>query len=316
VTTTEVFGGAVAQSGWREFLASWQHLTPDDLSAADTTTGVSVTLGLYRSSRGRLVVPHDSPFVPVTIEHGDTVGARRLERRWLSLTERIGQELLHERVARPWNLPPGIVDVRGFQQAGFRLESRFTSVVDLPWQETSAVKKVRQRARRAVTEGFTAARGTDPGEVLRCLTETEERKHFRYRIDEATLRLGVEILGSDRFRFYLARASSGEVASARVVICSDDGDALGWVSGTRTRFLASGVQQLMTRATLEDLSNDGFATFDWAGVNIPSIASAKEDWGGRLTPFTAAFPRNGWDIAQGAWHAMGYGRHKIRKAAL
>jgi hypothetical protein len=297
-------------------MCSWQNLTTHDLSADDAGTGVAVTLGLYRTARGRLVVPHHSPFVPVTIGHGAVIGVRRLEHRWLSLTERIGTQLLNDGLSRPWNLPPGIVDVRGFQQAGFRLESRFTSVVDLPWEESSGVKSVRRRARKAATEGFTADRGTDPAEVLLCLTATEERKHFRYRIDEATLSLGLDLLGPDRLRFYVARAPSGDIACARVVVCSDEGEALSWVSGTREAYLGAGAQQLMTRHTFEDLSTDGFTSFDWAGVNIPSVASAKEDWGGRLIPFTSAFARNGWDVAQLAWHAMGYRRHRLRKAAL
>lgn len=309
--TTEVYGGVLAQPVWVEFVASWQGLVPVELSARDPGTDVSVSLQLYRSRRGRLVVPHHSPYASMTLAHNGTIDPSRLERRWLSLTDDLGRQMLAGGVSRPINLPPGVVDVRGIQQAGFRVESRFTSVVDLPWSDTMAAKSPRRHARKAEADGFRGGRGADPAEVLWCLQETEKRKRFSYLISEDALELGLGVLGEDRFRFYQVRDPDGRIVSARVVVCSDDGEALSWVSGTSTDHLRTGAQQLLTRYTFEALTADGFTSFDWAGVNITSVASAKQDWGGRIVPFTSAFPRNAWDVAQLTWHALGSRRRRF-----
>lgn len=307
---TQVFGSILAQPVWKEFVSSWQRLQPVEITATDPGTDVRVSLGVYRSHRGRLVVPHHSPYAPVTLEHSAEMDHRRLEHRWLTLTEEIGSQMLDGGVSRPLNLPPGVVDVRGIQQSGFRVESRFTSIVALPWSADVAEKNARRRARKAEEAAFEAGRGADPAEVLWCLKETEKRKRFTYLVSAEVLALGVEVLGRDRFRFYCVRDGDGRIVCARVVVCSDDGLALGWMSGTSRRHLGSGAQQLMTRHTFEDLSADGFTSFDWAGVNIPSVANAKQQWGGQVMPFTSAFPRNAWDVAQLTWHGLGSRRRR------
>ena len=62
------------------------------------------------------------------------------------------------------------------------------------------------------------------------------------------------------------------------------------MNGTQRAELASGAVPLLISYAFEDLSAAGARAFDWEGANIPSIAAAKERWGGRLETWFTVEP--------------------------
>ena len=314
--TEQLFGQVLAQPGWIQFVTRWQELTHEPIRVEDDKVGTAVTIHAYRSRQGRFVAPHLSTYAPICFASDPTVEPRKLERSWLRLTERIGAALLEGGLKRPITLPPGVQDVRGLQQAGFRLENRFTSIITFPWSVDDAVPNVLKRARRAAAAGLRGCRDLDDAELMTCVQATATRKGFDIGLSLDALRLGSELLGEEGLRFYGARAPGGEVACARAVLCSPDGYALEWLAGTDEAYMSSGATQLMMKFMIEDLSAQRFAAFDLAGANIPSVAQAKRDWGGELVPFSAVFPRGARDLAVQAKQSIASWRRRRSSAEV
>ena len=62
---------------------------------------------------------------------------------------------------------------------------------------------------------------------------------------------------------------------------------------------------------MDDLAEAGATGYDFGGANLPSVAAAKAQWGGRLVPF---YRIEGGRVIDLARHARNYVR--FRRAAL
>lgn len=247
---------------------------------------------LYLDRRGRVLLPRLNPYLPVTYETRRSAAYRAL-RAWNRAADAFALDLRRRGVVGTIAFPRAVRDLRAWSWQGFRVGVRYTLIQDLPVSEESIDPAIRRRVRRAAAAGYRCERTDSYADVLACLSDTEARQRFRYGLSLDDLRALQAALG-DGFRAYVCYDAAGAPASARLLLYCRDGEAIDWVNGTQRAELASGAAPLLISHVLEDLAVAGARALDWEGANIPSIASAKERWGGRLEtwftvePFSAA----------------------------
>jgi len=289
-------GSVLALEGWLKFNEyKWGvkslrvRLTENDKESLPAIEAV-----LYLDKKGRIVQPPLNPYLPVIFYPTPTDKKTRLYRQWINLSKLLVDEFIKRGVRGAIAFPPEVVDIRQWQWQGFVGEVRYTFYIELPYNIEIADYSERKQIKKAERNGFTCEVATKQTlfEVIECLAETEARQNFSYRLTIRDLEIALELLGEDTFRVYLCRASSGEVASARIVISAPGMRSIDWVAGTKHKFLNLGATQYLIWCILNDISQQGTIGFDFCGANLPTVSAAKADWGGTLTPYYVVRPFN------------------------
>ena len=249
---------------------------------------------LYLDRKGHIVQPPLNPYLPVTFHLTPTDKITRIYRQWASLSELLVKEFITRGIKGSVAFPPDMVDVRQWQWNGFLAQVRYTFFIDLPYNLDLADHSVRKQVNKAKRAGFTCQIGTKDmlAEVIACFAETEVRQRFSYRLNVKDLELALNLLGEGTFRIYVCMSSSGEMASARIILGAPGLRAIDWVAGTKKQFLSSGATQLVILYALTDLAEQGVKGFDFAGANLPTVSAAKAVWGGKLMPYYIVRPLN------------------------
>ena len=281
--------------GWLEFNRYKWGLKPLRVRLTESEKDLpAVEAVLYLDRKGRIVQPPLNPYLPVTFYPTPTDKTPRLYRQWMRASKWLVEEFVRRGVKGSVTFPPEVKDVRQWQWNGFLAEVRYTFYFELPYDLGLADSSKRtqvNRARRAAFVCEIATKHMYP-EVIACLRETEARQKFTYRIDVKDLETALHLLGEKTFRVYVCRSNTGEVACARVVISTPGLRAIGWLAGTKKKFLDSGATQLLIWHTLNDLAQQGATGFDFAGANLPTVSAAKAEWGGKLMPYYLVTPLN------------------------
>jgi len=274
--------------GWQEFNRIKWGVRPLKLrfGAAD---GARAWLGavLYLDRRGRVFQPEDNPYVPVAFHPDLADPTCRVERQWLGLAEQLAVEMRRHGTVNSIDLPIDVVDGRPWAWAGFQVEVKYTYVIDLPFHPERMEKAARSITRKAERAGYRCERTDRLADAHACLIDTEARKGFRLNLTLRDLELLRELLGEEHLRVYVCYSPAGEPAAANLVLHQPGGMAVGWVGGISSAHLSSGAAQLLRVACLTDLAAAGATAINLAGANIPGVAMAKSQFGGRLTPYLA-----------------------------
>ncbi|GJM82864.1 hypothetical protein HMSSN139_53600 [Paenibacillus sp. HMSSN-139] len=167
---------------------------------------------------------------------------------------------------------------------------KYTYVVELPYALEQASTEIRAKIKKASASGYRTALSRNMAEVHQCLQGTESRQGFSHQLTLQDLDRVQDLLGDQAFRAYVCYAPSGEPVSASVVVTLDGRRAFGWIAASKTEHLNRGVVQQSQSFALQDLSDAGFAEFDFAGANLPTVAYSKTNWGGRVTPYYLVRP--------------------------
>jgi hypothetical protein len=223
-------------------------------------------------------------------------------RDWLDLAPLLAVDLLRRGIHGSATLPAQFTDARPLAWAGLRCGVRSTSVIPLPLAlAQTSESQVRKRIKKAQREGYYTRAHASLTDVLACVVASEQRQGFSYRVDRAAVAALQAALGPATFRTYVAYAADGRPASARIALFHPGGRALDWLAGTSEFALSSGATQLTILAMLEDLQADGASEFDFNGANLKSVAAAKANWGGQLTPLITVEQLNLRNLARDAW---------------
>lgn len=272
--------------GWHEFNRIKWGVRPLRLRfGADDGAGARLDAVLYLDRRGRVFQPEENPYIPVAFHPDLTNPACRVEGQWLRLAEQLAVEMRRLGTANSIDLPVDVVDGRPWLWAGFHVEVKYTYVIDLPFHPERMEKAARSIARKALRAGYRCERTDRLADAHACLTATGSRKGFRLSVSLRDLQLLRDLLGDECLRVYICYSSSGEPAAANVVLYRPGGMAVGWVGGIASAHLSSGAAQLLRVACLTDLAAAGATAINLAGANIPGVALAKSQFGGRLTPY-------------------------------
>lgn len=246
---------------------------------------------LYHSKQGGLVTPPRNAYLPAAIETAGSrpaiVSARRRE-----AISALADLVSVRGVTHSLTLSSAVDDVRPFHWHGFQVEPRYTYHVDLPLSQDDFDPKVGNKIRKAEKSGYCCEVTVDFDRVQECLRGPEDRKRFAHKVDTHALQELQRLMGPDAFMAVLCRSSYGEAIGTRLHMFSGAGIAHDWSAGVKTEGLKSGVNNLLCDFSFRTLANRGCTVFDFCGANIPSVAVAKEAWGGRLVPYYTIRPKS------------------------
>lgn len=268
--------------GWLEFNA-WRTGLRAHRFSTGTDGGSEALAVFYLDKRGRVKLPTTNPYLPVVFRsERHRPSGRTVE--WLRVATLMAEEMKRRGTANQLYLPPDVVDVRPWQWCGFLVGVRYTYHLDFPLDPGLIDRGQSQNAQKAARLGMTVDRVTDVDRVIECLVETEARHGFSAGIGHRELSVAQTLLDPENLRMYVCFDSHGHAASSCVVLHAPGARAIGWVAGSRTKWLADGAGHLMWRRAFDDLASAGAAGIDLAGANIGSVAAFKSRWGSRLVP--------------------------------
>ena len=274
--------------GWLEFNEVRLGLTPvrKTYSLDNKELPLAETV-LYLDKKGRMKMPSGNPYIPIRFTPTSTPSKGRVMSQWQRVSRLMALDFKHRGLANTISFPPDIVDIREWQWLYFNALVRYTFIIDLPHDEGKISKSTRKLVASAAASNFRCERTTNMSHVIECLAGTEHRQDFEHGVTIRDLEVARELLGDDALRSYVCYAPNGEAASSRIALCKCGGTAIGWISGTKSRYLSTGAVQLLNWFTFKDLYESGAKRFDWAGGNMRGVAMAKSSWGGDLVPFYA-----------------------------
>jgi hypothetical protein len=266
---------------------------------------------LYSDRHGRLVMPPRNAYLPVSIScdgaRGAVVNARKRE-----AISALAEWLYRKRIPGGLSFSPVVSDIRAFQSRGFDAVPRYTYHIDLHDFDTDADPSVRNKIRKAQRNGYVCEVSTDFEAVQDCLRGPESRKDFDHLVDARGLAQLLGLMGPDAFAAVLCRSNSGAAVGARLHVYCPGGMAYDWSAGVKTEALRAGVNNLLCNFSLRLFADRGCNVFDFCGANIPSVATAKEAWGGRLVTYYSLRPRSLRNVLRQAylWARPGRVLHK------
>jgi len=281
----------LALEGWHEFNRVKWGVRPQRLKFGQPEgEGARLEAVLYLTRRGRIYLPHHNPYLPIWFRPPPTAFPSRSERRWLTLAEQLADEMRARGMANAIDLPVGIMDGRPWRWAGFSVGAKYTYVVDLPHSPERMEKNCRALLRRAEKAGYRGERTGRLADAHLCLAETAARKGFRMDLSLRDLETARALMGDEHLRVYVCYGPDGSPAATNIVLHRPGGVAVGWLGGVASAHLSTGAYQLVEMLSMDDLTAAGARCYDLAGANIPGVAMAKSQLGGRLTPYFFVSP--------------------------
>lgn len=278
----------LASDGWIEFNRAKWGVRSERICLSPSGREVPrIELIVYTDKRGRVYQPPVNAYLPARFVPSETTKPTRLARQWQVVSTLLADEMARRGLRGSVALHPSVQDVRAWYWRGFSIETRYTYILPLPFNEEIADYAVRKQIRKASSKGFECGIGSieDFRDAIECVSDSEHRGGFSYRINVQDLTDAVECMGSECCRVYVCKDKEGRVVSMRTVLFSEGAEAVDWLAGTRSDSLHSGATQLLIRSVLGDLGSIGAHSFNFAGANLPAVSSAKADWGGRLARY-------------------------------
>lgn len=272
--------------GWLAWNEEQWGLRPERLSFGDSEpTAARLNAVLYITKAGAVRMPSRNPYLPIGFYPSSSTRSDRVGQQWITLAQEFAEHIRDRGLIGSIALPPGYLDARPFQWAGFETTVRYTFVERLPWSVADAGASVRKRVRKAHSLGYTVAPSTDWHGLHRCLTATEDAKSFTHKTSPRELQRLHELLGPERLSAFAVLDATGDMVSASLRLHEAGSAVVDWSAGTHRRALTDGVVQLVYEAALEEAYATGATHFDFVGANIPPVAAAKATWGFRLVPY-------------------------------
>jgi hypothetical protein len=188
---------------------------------------------------------------------------------------------------------PELVDVRPLQWDGWRVDVRYTLLVDLRGGESAALarmgKSLRKQARRAERAGYAAAVAGDEASLAEFGRQHEAvylRQGLRAPLAaEALAAWCRRLLGGGHGALYCARDPEGRFATGTLVVW--DRRRAYWLLGaTDPERRGAGANALLHLTMVRELSGR-FEEVDAVGANTPHVASYKRAYHGTLAPYYA-----------------------------
>ena len=175
----------LATPAWIEFNTTRHRLTAHHVSLS-TAEGDRLDAVLYLDRRGRVVMPPNNPYLPLSFETRRTTAASRTA-AWVRISRPLLDELLDRGVVNRVQFPPDVADIRPFTWDGFRVNARYTYVLDLPIDPSRMSAGMRKDVRRAERAGTTVERTDDLDAVMACLSHAEQRQRFSHGLTRRDL---------------------------------------------------------------------------------------------------------------------------------
>ncbi len=272
--------------GWLEFNQRKFGVTPHRISLGSfAEQGPALASVLYLDMRGRVRMPWRNPYVPIAFRSTPTPFPHRVERQWHELAAAVVDAMRKRGVINQVHLPPSIQDVRPWQWAGFQVHPRYTFVVDFPFRRDVMSKQVRARIRHCERDGYRVERTTDMAAIFSCIKAAELRNNYNLGLQLEDLLLARSLLGDDHLIGYVGYSPQGDPASATLNLHVPGTTAVGWIGGTKSEYLTSGIADLVEAVSYDGLAELDATGLDLCGANLPGVAAYKSSLGARLVPY-------------------------------
>lgn len=186
---------------------------------------------------------------------------------------------------------PQIHDLRGFYWAGFRLEKRYTYLVDLAEVDTlwkNLNPDVRTKVRKAERLGWEFQVSREAAVMISLLQETAQRQKFHLPYSAPSLRSILERLLAENLLRIFTVSIEGAPAAAVAVFQDKHGVLHEWLAGTQVAESTAGAFQFLLWKIIDFYAalGQGWRWLDMDGANIKSISYMKSHFSGRLLPVT------------------------------
>lgn len=295
----------LAHDGWLTWNEEMWGLRAHRVFVGQAANGPTLESVIYTTRSGRVRMPPRSPYLPIGFTPTPASRDSKRSSQWIELAGEFADQLRMRGLRGAIALPPGVIDARPFQWAGFLASVRYTYVMPLPFTDDHASSSVRKNVRKAERFGLAVAASAEWDLIHHCLASTEGAKGFSHRTPPVSLRRLACLLGDERLRAYLTRLPSGEPVSALLQLQSPGGTLIDWSAGTLREHLPTGAVQLTYRGAIRAAERGGATEFDFVGANIPAVAKAKSEWGAQLTPYLVLEQPSMRSLAQHAMHVVG-----------
>lgn len=247
-------------------------------------------------------MPPRNPYLPVEIavagQRQSVIAARRRE-----AIDAFASHVCTSKIQSSLTLSPEIDDVRPFLWRQYQCSPRYTYVLDLQDNYSEGIEPaVSNKIKKAAKKGYRCEVTTDFAKIQMCLRQLERRKQFDHSVDEAALYRLSQLMGIDKFVGMVSYDKSGDLSGAQLRLIVPGGHAICWSSGMMSHALKDGINQLMYDFTIVKLREYKCTKFDLCGANMPSIATAKQAWGGDLQVYYTIRPNSFRNLARDAYH--------------
>lgn len=307
-------GGATSPlmlEGWLVFNETRWGLTSRRIRlSACEPDGPAIEAVYSLNAAGKIMLPPLIPYLPVKFDPAPEDTHTPIGQQWDTAGDLLARSMRERGLRHVVPLPPCMPDIRPWQRARFVADVKYTYHVGLPYDESGMRTNIRRSISNSRKAGFVCERTENLAHLHECLLQTEERQGFSHGFTLSDLRLAQLLLGHEAFRVYVCYAPDGTPASATIELHQPGATALGWMAGTKTEYLRSGVAQHLQRYVLDDLCAAGAVGYDFVGAQLPTIAAMKAAWGATLIPY---YRVDGGRVRTLARHARDY--WSFRRAA-
>jgi lipid II:glycine glycyltransferase (peptidoglycan interpeptide bridge formation enzyme) len=181
---------------------------------------------------------------------------------------------------------PDFVDIRPFTWNGWDSKIHYTYYFNLENDvEKNISKNVRWSIRKAIKNNITIKKLNNPSTYYELFSMTFKRQSLKPPITKEFLEKMIDILKTKNTgEMWIAETSSGEVASAEIVIW-DNKRAYRWSAASHTNFKDTGATSLLLYEIFQDLKNRGFKEINLMAANTPHLTKFISSFNPRLVPY-------------------------------
>ncbi|MGZ4164318.1 MAG: hypothetical protein ACXVPK_09795, partial [Tumebacillaceae bacterium] len=169
--------GPLFIEGWQEYNKIKWGLDPVRVRfEEDKEDPPAIDAIFYLNHKGKLRLPPGNAYMPLSFQNAPNTRYDRTYRQWVTLAGRLAEEMRERGLAGAIALPPGLLDARPWQWAGFKVGVKYTFLSETPYSLMRVDAAIRNRARKAEKHGYTCERTTNFADVFACLESTAERQ--------------------------------------------------------------------------------------------------------------------------------------------
>ena len=181
---------------------------------------------------------------------------------------------------------PDFIDIRPFTWNGWDSKVYYAYYFNLGSDiEKNISKKVRNTVRKAIKNNITIRKLSDATIYYELFSMTFERQNLNPPVTKEFLETMIELLNSKNTgEMWIAETSSGEVASAEIVIW-DNKRAYRWSAASHTDFKDTGATSLLLYEIFQDLKNRGFKEINLMAANTSHLTKFISSFNSKLVPY-------------------------------
>jgi hypothetical protein len=203
---------------------------------------------------------------------------------------------------------PDFVDARPFIWNGWDSKIHYAYYFNLENDiEKSISKKVRNSIRKAIKNNIAIKRLNDYSIFYKLFSMTFKRQNLKLPVTKEFLEKMIDLLKTKNAgEMWIAETSSGEVASAEIVIW-DTKRAYRWSAASHANFKDTGATSLLLYEIFQDLKNRGFKEINLMAANTPHLAKFISSFNPKLVPYFAVVKSSvKYKVATSVYNAVGH----------